>query len=306
MSTKAVTKQRTGVESVKMRKTRSSDKKRTIKNKGAGDETCSVPKRQKTSKTQGNDKQTKTVQSKYFSVGGKTVPSSSSSTSSSSSVSTSTSRLAKEFFQKSCIDLSKALLGQILVRSSDTGERLAAKIVEVEAYLGGEDKGAHSYGGKKTEKNAAMFMDPGTVYVYYIYGLYSCINISSQGEGAAVLIRALEPVDGIDKMREIRSRKKKAGSKPLKDHELCNGPSKLCQAMIIDKPTYNKKDITTCDTLWLEEGEAVDEDTIVKCPRIGIDYAKEWASKPLRFYTLGCQSVSVRNKEAEKSLQGDE
>ncbi|XP_070581230.1 DNA-3-methyladenine glycosylase-like [Ptychodera flava] len=209
-------------------------------------------------------------------------------------------RMPKEFFEKPCVDLAKALLGKILVRKPDSGDRIAGKIVEVEAYLGGEDKGAHSYGGKKTPKNAAMFMAPATVYVYWIYGSYSCINISSQGDGAAVLIRAIEPVDGKDRMHTARSAKRKEGAKPLKDHELGNGPSKLCQAMMIDKPTFNEKDLTDCKTLWLENGDSVDKE-IVSCSRIGIDYAEEWASKPLRFYIKGNKCVSVRDKKAEEN-----
>ncbi|XP_002734634.1 putative 3-methyladenine DNA glycosylase [Saccoglossus kowalevskii] len=210
------------------------------------------------------------------------------------------SRLMKEYYKKSCVDLARDLLGKILVRKTEDGERLAGKIVETEAYLGGEDKGAHSYGGKKTEKNAAMFMDPGTCYVYYVYGLYSCVNISSQGEGAAVLIRALDPVNGLAAMHISRSQKRKKESKPFKDHELCNGPSKLCQAMRIDKKNFNCKDLTTIDEMWVEKGVDVDASEIIECPRIGIDYAKEWATKPLRFYIKGNKNVSVKNKEVEK------
>ena len=90
-------------------------------------------------------------------------------------------RLATKFYEKSCVDLSKALLGKRIVRKLDNGDSVWGKIVETEAYLGGDDKAAHSYEGKRTERNAAMFMDPGTIYVYHIYGAYTCINFSSQG-----------------------------------------------------------------------------------------------------------------------------
>ena len=93
-------------------------------------------------------------------------------------------RLEKTFFDQPCVDLSKALLGKRLVRKLDSGVDVWGVIVETEAYLGGEDKAAHSYDGKKTERNAAMFMDPGTIYVYHIYGMYTCINFSSEGKHA--------------------------------------------------------------------------------------------------------------------------
>lgn len=91
-------------------------------------------------------------------------------------------RLKFDFYNVSCEELAKKLLGQTIVRIAEDGDRLAAKIVETEAYLGGEDKGAHSYQGKRTPKNESMFMPPGTVYVYNVYGVYCCMNISSQGK----------------------------------------------------------------------------------------------------------------------------
>ncbi len=119
-----------------------------------------------------------------------------------------TDRLQAEFFQKSVTDLAGALLGKVLVREIERGDekiRLSARIMETEAYLGGEDKASHSYKGKKTPRNQAMFMNPGTIYVYPIYGIYECLNISSSGDGAAVLLRALEPLEGIETMKEFRS-----------------------------------------------------------------------------------------------------
>ncbi|XP_048757975.2 uncharacterized protein LOC125668186 isoform X2 [Ostrea edulis] len=205
-------------------------------------------------------------------------------------------RLAKSFYNKDCETLAKALLGKLLVRHcKDTGEKLSGLIVETEAYLGGEDKGAHSYNGKKTTRNEAMYMEPGTCYVYNIYGMYCCVNISSEGEGAAVLLRALDPVDGLDHMQIIRSQK------TMKEKDLCNGPSKLCQALKISKDKFNKVDLTKSDEIWLEEGEDVPKTKIVTSARINIDYAEEWAKKPLRFYVLGNKSISKRDKPAEAS-----
>ena len=92
-----------------------------------------------------------------------------------------TSRLGLKFYNQPCIKLAKALLGQTLVRILDSGERLAGKIVETESYLGAEDSAAHTYKGHKSANNEAMYMTPGTTYVYLIYGMYSCLNISSKG-----------------------------------------------------------------------------------------------------------------------------
>ena len=147
-------------------------------------------------------------------------------------------RLTSADLSKPCVQLSKFLLGKVLCRlTPGTQETLRAKIVEVEAYPGHSDGASHSF-LKQTERNKAMFMKAGTVYVYSIYGMYHCFNISSEGEGAAVLIRALEPVSGLDTMRSNREAKRKVKNgirKPMKDKDLCSGPSKLCQAFNINK-----------------------------------------------------------------------
>ena len=159
--------------------------------------------------------------------------------------------------------------------------------METEAYLGREDKAAHSFNGRKTERNSAMFMQPGTAYVYSIYGIHCCFNVSSCGEGAAVLVRALEPVTGIEGMRERRKAAKK-------DKDLCSGPAKLCQAMDIDK-SCDKVDLVLSDTLWVEpSGSPVKSDDVTKTGRIGVEYAEEWAKKPLRYYIKGNPCVSKK------------
>ncbi|TMS14812.1 DNA-3-methyladenine glycosylase [Larimichthys crocea] len=126
-------------------------------------------------------------------------------------------RLGEDFFQQPCLSLSKAFLGKILVRRCADGTELRGRIVETEAYLGGEDKASHSAGGKRTERNTAMFMQPGTIYVYPIYGIYFCMNVSSEGEGAAVLLRSLEPLQGQPIMRQLRAARRKEGSRQLKE-----------------------------------------------------------------------------------------
>ncbi|KAL6071158.1 putative 3-methyladenine DNA glycosylase [Balamuthia mandrillaris] len=204
-------------------------------------------------------------------------------------------RLDKSFYERDIVALSKALLGQILVRRvtiDGVVRRLAGRIVEVEAYCGGDDKGAHSYGGKVTKKNKSMFMPPGTAYIYRIYRIHHCFNISSEGEGAATLVRALEPMEGLTWMRKHRQSANgaKAGT-PMKDTNLCSGPGKICQAMLLDL-AYDGVDLPTHEDLFLEEGPPVPEKNIVASPRINIDYAEEWATKPLRFSIKGNPHVS--------------
>lgn len=97
-------------------------------------------------------------------------------------------RLSSDWFDRPCMDLAQCLLGMKLVRISETGEKLSGVIVETESYLGGEDKASHSYNGKRTDRIKAMYMAPGTAYVYNIYGVYTCINISSQGLGLFILL----------------------------------------------------------------------------------------------------------------------
>lgn len=194
----------------------------------------------------------------------------------------------RKFFSRPCSELAKSLLGCVLVRVCSDGTECKGKIVETEAYLGGEDKAAHSYNGKKTERNTAMYMQPGTSYVYSIYGMYCCFNISSQGEGAAVLVRALEPLVGVASMQSRRKAAKK-------DKDLCSGPAKLCQAMEIDK-SCDKVDLISCDKLWVEPNQSDSEHMdVIETGRIGVEYAgEEWATKPLRFYIKNNPCVSKK------------
>lgn len=209
-------------------------------------------------------------------------------------------RLFDTFYKQPCVNLAKALLGKTLVRKLPSGILLKGKIVETESYLGIVDVASHSYKGKRTERNEAMYLKPGTAYVYTIYGMYYCFNISSLEEGSAVLIRALEPCEGLSEMQEFRKKGRKSSS-DLKIKELCNGPSKLCQALKIEKSIFNKIDLCTSNDMWLEDGIYVEFSSIISCKRIGIDsYGEEWADKPLRFYIKDNCFVSQRNKVAEQ------
>lgn len=191
-------------------------------------------------------------------------------------------RLSRKFYQRDAETLARALLGQVLVRVLPDGTRLAGRIIETEAYLGVADKAAHSYGGRHTPRNAAMWGPPGHAYVYFIYGLHHCVNVVARraGDPQAVLLRALEPLEGLEVMRAHR-----AGRIPatrLGPRDLASGPARLCQALAIDR-ALDHADLVTGAALFLERGRRVPADRIVATPRIGVGYAEEWAKKPLRF-----------------------
>jgi DNA-3-methyladenine glycosylase len=192
-------------------------------------------------------------------------------------------RLSTDFFSRDTEVVGKDILGRYLVKRTYKGE-LVGKIVEVEAYLGSNDKACHAYNYKKTEKTKIMYMKPGTFYVYYIYGMYFCLNVITEPEGVpcAIFIRKLYPIEGIDLMKE--NRKVKIG-KNYKN--LVDGPSKLCMAFDVTKETYNGKD--SCaenSTLYFTQGETIENKRILLNKRIGIDYAEEDKDLLLRF-TLG-------------------
>jgi DNA-3-methyladenine glycosylase len=186
------------------------------------------------------------------------------------------------------VTLAKALLGQILVRRLEDGRELAGKIVEVEAYLGVEDRAAHSFGGRRTARNASMWGDAGHAYVYFTYGMHWCVNVVANREEVptACLIRALEPLRGIEEMRRRRSRER--------DFELCSGPAKLTQALAIDRK-LDGADVVEGNELYIIRGPR-SRQGIRRSPRIGVAYAKEWAGRPLRFFLEGNPYVSGHKK----------
>lgn len=215
----------------------------------------------------------------------------------------SSARLNRRFYGVDCQALARALLGKILVRRLADDTLLKCRIVETECYLGCDDQASHSYNGRRTERNEPMFMDPGTAYVYVAYGVYHCFNISSEGDGAAVLLRSAVPLQGVDLMRRLRGAKRKDAGRKLKLFELCNGPSKLCLAMNITKEALNKEFLPDSHALWLEradgEGDVPPEEIVVS-RRVGIEGSgRESAAKPLRFYLRDCDCVSVRDRVAE-------
>ena len=179
-------------------------------------------------------------------------------------------KLPRSFYDRDTISVAKELLGKILVHKS-RGADQAGKIVEVEAYLGPHDLAAHSARGL-TERNRVMFGPPGHAYVYFIYGMYYCMNVVTEREGhaSAVLLRAVEPVKNLE-------------------GRTC-GPGLLCRAMRIDRK-LNGRDLLS-DNFFIAEPDEAELFSIVKRPRIGVDYAKHWAGRHLRFYIKGNPFVS--------------
>jgi DNA-3-methyladenine glycosylase len=175
-------------------------------------------------------------------------------------------KLPRAFYDRDTILVAKELLGKHLIHQERIG-----RIVEVEAYLGPHDLAAHSARGL-TERTKVMFGPPGHAYVYLIYGMYYCMNIVTEREGhaSAVLLRAIEPVANIDGRTQ--------------------GPGLLCKAMGIDK-RLNAHDLLS-DDFYIAAPSKPEAFTIVKRPRVGVDYAKHWAKRHLRFYIKGNPFVS--------------
>jgi DNA-3-methyladenine glycosylase len=205
-------------------------------------------------------------------------------------------RLNREFFAVPADRLARALLGCTLVRRLDDGARLAGVIVETEAYLGARDRAAHSFGNRRTPRTEPMFGPGGTAYVYFTYGMHHCMNIAAAaaGDPQAVLIRALEPVEGMDVMRRHRAAMARAADPAaLLEGLLCSGPARLCVALGIDR-RHSGLDLTRRGAIWVEgpKRSLVSEHAIGRSTRIGVGYAGPWALRELRFYLRGNSSVS--------------
>ncbi len=203
-------------------------------------------------------------------------------------------RLARSSFTADPVTLAQRLIGMTLVRILDDGARLAGVIVETEAYLGVEDKAAHSFGARRTPRNEAMYARAGTAYVYFTYGMHHCVNVvcGRVNEPVAVLIRALEPVEGLDRMAEHRAAGR-SFSGVIRPRDLCSGPGKLCQAMAIGRG-LNAEDLTTSARLWIERPSSRRQIELGNGPRIGVAYAAEWADRPLRWWAACSEHVSRR------------
>ena len=194
-----------------------------------------------------------------------------------------TLRFLKDFYDTDALTLSKKLLGKVLVRN-DSGVITKGIICETEAYIGAIDKASHAYGNRRTERTEPLYGPSGIIYVYFIYGMYNCFNIISgkENEAEGVLIRAVTPLEGQDVMCRRRYKKNLHEITKTQLKNLCNGPGKLCIAMNITREN-NKEDLITSPNIYLENGEDIPEDKIVKSKRIGIDYAEEAADFLWRF-----------------------
>jgi DNA-3-methyladenine glycosylase len=190
--------------------------------------------------------------------------------------------LPAAFYDRETEIVSRELLGAILWCRTDEGVA-AGRIIETEAYLGEHDPACHAAAGL-TERTRHLYGPPGISYVYFIYGVHWCFNAVTREHGlpSAVLVRALEPVEGVDLMRERRPSARA-------EHDLTNGPGKLCAALGIG-PKHNGLSLQQ-PPIWITRGVSYGEEEIVVGPRIGITKAAEW---PLRWYVRDSRFVSGR------------
>jgi DNA-3-methyladenine glycosylase len=167
-------------------------------------------------------------------------------------------RLNKAFFERSAEEVAKELLGKILVRILPTGAKKEGIIIETEAYVGVKDRASHSFGGRRTKRNEIMYGEAGRIYVYFTYGMHWMLNfvVSGKNDPQAVLIRGLDNV---------------------------SGPARLTKYLGIDKSFYGE-DLTKSKRIWVEDaGNIVAKKDIQSLPRIGVNYARQWKNKKLRF-----------------------
>ena len=170
--------------------------------------------------------------------------------------------LSRAYFNRPTLRVARSLLGKYLVRANGS-KRIPARIIEVEAYVGPDDRASHASRGR-TKRTDVMFGQPGVAYVYLIYGMYHCFNVVTERAGypAAVLIRAVEDASA---------------------QALIDGPGRVCRFLGIDQ-SLNRLDLTKGRVLWIENrGEQISASAITAYPRIGVDYAGEWANRPWRF-----------------------
>ncbi len=183
----------------------------------------------------------------------------------------------RDFYLQDTFEVARALLGSYLCTQIN-GHLTAGKIVEIEAYIGAIDKAAHSYPNKKTKRTAIQFGLGGYAYIFLIYGMYSqfCVVTGNKGIADVILIRAIEPIVGIEIMQQRRN---------TKNHKnLTNGPGKLCQSLGITTQFYGEDLLG--NIIWIAPKEETIEDPskIATSKRIGIDYAEEFVDKPWRFF----------------------
>jgi len=190
------------------------------------------------------------------------------------------------FYRRPAKDVAPDLLGRYIVRDDPAGRRIL-RIVETEAYLGAADPASHAWNGRRTRRNEALYLGGGSIYVYFVYGMHHCLNIVTgrEGEADAVLIRAGEPVTGEPLMRAAR------GIEHIpRPGQIAGGPAKLCQALGIDL-RHNGALLGEVG-IQITHGEPVGAEAIASGPRVGVGYAGEAASWPLRYALRGHPHVS--------------
>ena len=202
-------------------------------------------------------------------------------------------KLDRQFYLNNTLEVAKNLLGKNLVHIID-GVKRVGMIVETEAYIGSIDKACHAYNYKKTPRTEVLFMNGGVSYVYLIYGMYYCMNVitEKEEEPCAVLIRAVEPIEGLNEMSMSRYNLPYNSLNKRQITGLTNGPGKLCIAMGITK-NENKLNLLS-DKFYISENTEVKNEDIVQCKRINIDYAEEAADFPWRFYIKDNKYVSKK------------
>ncbi len=202
-----------------------------------------------------------------------------------------------EFFRQDAITVARNLLGKYLVREYDD-KKIITKIVETEAYMGIEDKAAHVFGDRRTERTEPLYQDGGHIYVYLIYGMYHCLNISANIEGIpeCLLIRAVEPISEIDEISQNRYSKDYKDLSSYQRKNICNGPGKLCKALKIDK-NLNFESILG-NKLYIIDNVNLDNESnqfeIIESKRVNIDYAEEAKDYLWRYYIKDNKHVSKK------------
>ena len=193
--------------------------------------------------------------------------------------------LNRDFYIKDGVTLAKDLLGKILVKEIDK-VLYKGRIVETEAYMGAIDKACHSYNNRRTKRTEAMYREGGYSYIYLIYGMYYCFNVTAsiKDNPEAVLIRALEPLDNKDLMLKIR--------KVKREKDIANGPGKLTKALGITSDD-NNMDLTLGKNIWIEDDGYI-PNKITETTRVGIDYAEEFKDKLWRFYISENNNISKK------------
>lgn len=200
-----------------------------------------------------------------------------------------TNKLKKDFYNRNVLTVAEELLGKyFVVIEKNKRTKLIGKIVEVEAYDGRIDEAAHTFNGK-TERNKVMFEEGGLLYVYFTYGIHFCANVvtGNINEGTAVLLRAMEPVSGIEYLAERRFNKSVINEK--EKINLLNGPAKICKAFNIDK-NQNGSDLTK-NEIYILDSEKIPKNKIIRTTRIGI---KKSIELPWRFYIKNSVYVSKK------------